>query len=423
MSNKLTSCYIRIPFNLTAEDLSQIKSLTLKIRYDDGFIAYLNGTDIARKNFEGTPTGNSYANQQNEDQAAITLENFDISQYINHLKSGDNLLAVHGLNASATSSDFLISLTVISNEGQTDGLNISPDAIQYTTSFKLNQTTQIKVRAVDGNTWSALSEAAFILSTDLTSLIITEIHYHPLAEENVDDREFEFIEMENTGEFPLNLSLARFSKGISFTFPINTILNAGEYIVLASHRTYFKQRYGFPAYSDYDGNLDNGGEKIVLLDALDDTLISSRYNDKSPWPESADGDGYSLVLKNKSTTVDYNDPDNWTSSNEIHGSPEKGIVSGESFIQQIPNDFTLQNNYPNPFNVSTTIPFAVSKPAKIEIKIINLLGQAIETILDKEVLPGSYTVRWDATNQASGIYFYKFKAGDFVDIKKALLLK
>jgi hypothetical protein len=101
-----TTCYIRIPFNIPAGELGDSSRLVLKVRYDDGFIAYLNGTEVARKNFAGQPAWNSAADAQNSDSAAVSFEEFDITAHLGRLRQGPNLLAVQALNTGTGSTIF-----------------------------------------------------------------------------------------------------------------------------------------------------------------------------------------------------------------------------------------------------------------------------------------------------------------------------
>ncbi len=91
------SCCIRIPF-VVDRDLSSSSGLLLRIRYDDGFVAYLNGVEIARRNCEGEPTWTSSAAAFNSDIVAIELENIALADAADLLRPGENLLAIHGLN-------------------------------------------------------------------------------------------------------------------------------------------------------------------------------------------------------------------------------------------------------------------------------------------------------------------------------------
>ena len=88
-----------------------------------------------------------------------------------------------------------------------------------------------------------------------------------------------------------------------------------------------------------------------------------------------------------------------------------------------PNVYSLSQNYPNPFNPTTSIDFSIQKPGLVSLKVYNILGQEVATLLNKEMKSGTYTYSFDASNLSSGVYFYKITAGDFVQTKKMLLLK
>ena len=112
MYNKNGTCYIRIPFTVDACDINNITTLTLRMRYDDGFVAYINGTEVKRAYAPTTPIWNSLSTTSRE--ATSAFESFDISAYINTLHAGTNILAIHGLNGTTTtSSDFLICTQLI----------------------------------------------------------------------------------------------------------------------------------------------------------------------------------------------------------------------------------------------------------------------------------------------------------------------
>ncbi len=86
-------------------------------------------------------------------------------------------------------------------------------------------------------------------------------------------------------------------------------------------------------------------------------------------------------------------------------------------------EFALEQNYPNPFNPSTNIKYSLKTKSDVELKVINLLGEEVKTLVRDEQQAGSYTINFDASSLASGIYFYTLKAGDFVSTKKMILLK
>lgn len=88
-----------------------------------------------------------------------------------------------------------------------------------------------------------------------------------------------------------------------------------------------------------------------------------------------------------------------------------------------PLTYQLDQNYPNPFNPATQIHFALPENAKVELKIYNLMGQDVATLLDRNMNAGAYTVNWNAPQFASGIYFYKLKTANFEQSRKMILVK
>jgi len=89
----------------------------------------------------------------------------------------------------------------------------------------------------------------------------------------------------------------------------------------------------------------------------------------------------------------------------------------------IPVTFTLAQNYPNPFNPTTTIRYTVPKAAFVSLKVYNMLGQEVETLVNQEQTPGSFVVQFDASRLSSGVYLYRLASGTFSDTKKLVLLK
>ena len=101
-----STVYLRIPF--TVSDLSAFEKLSLKMKYDDGFVAYINGVEVARRNGPESPIWNSAATEEHLLDEVLVFEEIDISSYIDQLQEGDNVLAIHGLNVSADDGDFLL---------------------------------------------------------------------------------------------------------------------------------------------------------------------------------------------------------------------------------------------------------------------------------------------------------------------------
>jgi len=95
----------------------------------------------------------------------------------------------------------------------------------------------------------------------------------------------------------------------------------------------------------------------------------------------------------------------------------------EDQISTFPQSPELSQNYPNPFNPSTTIEFALPRSRFVSLKVFNILGGEVATLISGEHSPGRYKVEWNASNLASGLYFYRLQAGPFVETKKLILLR
>jgi hypothetical protein len=81
------------------------------------------------------------------------------------------------------------------------------------------------------------------------------------------------------------------------------------------------------------------------------------------------------------------------------------------------------NNYPNPFNPSTTIEFALPHAGYVTLKVYSVLGEEVATLIAGERAAGSFRATWDASSMPSGVYFYRLTAGEYVQTKKAVLMK
>jgi hypothetical protein len=159
------------------------------------------------------------------------------------------------------------------------------------------------------------------------NLVVSEIMYNPAGDDAT-----EFIELFNRGTSTLDLTNVRFTKGIDYDFPAGISLSPGAYLLVVKNTTAFEAKYGnnlpvAPGQYD-DDSLSNGGELLKL--ALGTVAIHEfDFNDDLPWPESPDGDGYSLVLSH--TGGNLIDPildplghgiaANWRASSAVDGSP------------------------------------------------------------------------------------------------------
>jgi hypothetical protein len=319
------TAYIRISFPGT--NAADFTNLTLKMRFDDGFIAYLNGIEVASANAPTGPMWNSRAIRSAE-ASTTEFDEFDISSFINLLRPDGNVLAIHGLNRGVSSADFVIQPVL-------EGTSTAGDV-----ALELNATTEIKARAFSNNEWSALNQASFIVGTQASAenLVISEIFYNPPGPDEIG----EFIELFNPTSTPVDISGVRFVAGINYEFPLNSVLAAGERIILSSDQ--------------YEGQLANGGEELILL-AADDSVISSfSYDDRFPWPEAADGEGYSLVFFGSDPT----DPASWRRSVSPGGTPEGSdslpFTGGDLLAYALPDPKTEFNVTTNQWALQFTRP-------------------------------------------------------------------
>jgi hypothetical protein len=194
--------------------------------------------------------------------------------------------------------------------------DVIPIAFKYEGPVVLDNTTRIKARVWRDGEWSALHESTFNVVDQDNKLRITEIMYNPLGGDD-----YEFIELQNMGDSPLDLGRFAMVEGVRFTFPPGTpALAPGKFAVLVSNPEAFAERYPRVAINGaYEGHLSNKGEKIILTDPQGEIFIEVEYNDSNGWPISADGRGDSLNLVDQAGVP--GDPQNWRASTNLYGSP------------------------------------------------------------------------------------------------------
>ena len=355
-----SSVYSRFEFDLPANfDSGNFDRLTLRIKYDDGFVAYLNGDRVASANAPGSTDWQSNATRSHSDGSAVTFSDFSITSALGDLKPGKNVLAIHGLNVNDGSSDMLIlpelvlaTVEAIDNAPiyyTTDGsdpraIDGTLRGIRYTGPLSLNQTTTIRARTFNGQTWSAIDEATFAINGSETGrIVISEINYNPYSPTSdelnqiptLDNDDFEFLEFHNPGATPISLAGLELTDGVEFDFP-NVDLAAGSYAVVVKDADAFALRYG----SDIivlgqfdDGSLANNGETIELSNANSQVLLRFDYDSSDPWSQRADGDGASLELTDNTTPVNrLGKHYSWEGSSQFGGTPGRARTIVDSVV-------------------------------------------------------------------------------------------
>ncbi len=133
---------------------------------------------------------------------------------------------------------------------------------------------------------------------------------------------------------------------------------------------------------------------------------------RGPVPFSPDGTGEDQLLIIKSSPLELNDVFTFNSS-----------ILTEIKSNKVVSKYSLNQNYPNPFNPTTTIEFSIPNAEKVTLKVYDILGKQIASLVNEEKPAGSYSVQFNASRLASGVYFYRIEAGKFLQTKKLILLK
>ena len=95
----------------------------------------------------------------------------------------------------------------------------------------------------------------------------------------------------------------------------------------------------------------------------------------------------------------------------------------DDITTEIPFLFELKQNFPNPFNPSTTIEFDIPEPGYVSLKVFNIAGQEVATLVNNELSPGTRKIQWNAQNISSGLYFYRLETKGYIETKKLVVMK
>lgn len=352
MKNVSPVCLLRYRFSLTQTQIDAIRLLKLRIRYDDGFVAWVNGVRMAASNAPGEPAWDSPAVAQTTDEAAITQEDFNMIEIDGVLRPGTNLLAIQGLNFGAGSGDFLIQAELYGAHLAIDGPEFSPSAIEYTGPLTIAETTHLFARAWDpdgpystepntgegagktpvGSRWSAPFRASYLIDTVPAGpghLRIEEIMYHPagpFAAETeagyTNPAAFEFVEIRNVSTETLDLTEVRIGGDIQTVFadgPLS-VLGPDRTVLVARDPGALALRYGteLPVGAVYTGELPDSSGSISLRSREGVLIQEVRYGSRGSWPSEPDGRGPSLEYR---ASV-------WLSSLDPGGTPA-GLAVGD----------------------------------------------------------------------------------------------
>ena len=152
--------------------------------------------------------------------------------------------------------------------------------------------------------------------------------------------------------------------------------------------------------------------------------LSQSFDPHAGWPnQNKMGDYYHMVSDSTGAHLA------WAATfggeqNVYYGHITFGLTGvGEQGGERTPASFSLAQNYPNPFNPSTRIEFALPRSSFVTLSVFNMLGERVATIVSDRMNPGTHTVRWDATGQPSGVYFYRLEAEGFNQTRRLIVLR
>ena len=342
MRGKNGSAFIRIHFEAGSQVNEETNLMVLRMRYDDGFKAFLNGVHIASSNAPEILEWNSFATGTHDDSLAVQFQEFDVSAFVTYLRPGTNLLAIQGLNVSNASSDFLIDAQLL--VGQQVIVGEQPTSRIYETPIILRDLTTIKARTLSGSEWSAMSEATYVVGNP--RVMVSELHFHPedpsleeMAYGYLDADEFEFIEIHNPGTTTFTLGGLRFVDGVDFDFTRSPMsrLAAGASLLVVKNRVAFEMRYGkgLPIAGEFTGNFSNRGERVALANNENEVLVEFSYDDGDSAFKSGDGSGYTLIAGGEADNP--NEKTYWKTSEQMGGSPgqHSDLYSDERLVPYI----------------------------------------------------------------------------------------
>ena len=192
---------------------------------------------------------------------------------------------------------------------------------------------------------------------------------------------------------------------------------------------------GFTTVNTYDTHVENTVDAYgtITLPGGGMTEALRVRSDVTENTQTSDGSTYSrrisyLFITNTGTQISVDAADTTQPSSgviDITGITyiNAGITGVKQADNNVPQKFLLEQNYPNPFNPTTQINYSIPSAQKVTLKVYDELGKEVATLVNNEQAAGNYTVDFDASRFASGVYFYRIQAGNFMQMKKMILMK
>jgi hypothetical protein len=306
----------------------------------------------------------------------------------------------------------IIYYTLDGSDPRMIGGNASPGAVVSLNdvTVQLRQTTIITSRVSRNGKWSPVATLTINDSREnYSGLKVTELNYHPAdfiqGTDTTQGKDLEYIELKNTGPGAINLSALRIDSAIHYSFTDGDIIPPGGFRVLASKPGKFFTYYGMSASGNFSGNFSNGGEEILVEDTTGREIIRFRYSDQSPWPEEADGEGYTLASALKNPTGDPSDHTYWVRSSKKDGTPFADNLP-EDPVDPEPDDNIILSASPNPTSGKILLELKNDDPAlSMQVAVYNLYGLKVASGFTGN--PGEFD--FSRFNIQKGIYILEVK--------------
>jgi hypothetical protein len=304
------------------------------------------------------------------------------------------------------------------------GINIGTKFSVQDINLNISASAQIKARVLSGGKWSALQQVNFLdQNEDYANLRITELYYHPpdyiSGSDTTKGQDLEFLEFKNTGNNSINLGGLMVDSAVHYTFPEKILLPPKQFYVIASKPRKFYNYYGMVPSGNFQGNFSNSGEEVLLSDKNKAEVIDFVYDDSSPWPSEADGEGFSLSSAEINPTRSPSDYSYWTLSVIKDGTPfADNVLSAEEPPDT--GDKGSLTTYPNPTTGIVTIQLITDEDIiNMDLMVFSVTGKLIKhTSIGN---PGQFDL--SSYGLPSGVYIFKVTSSGYSSRAAVVLTK
>ena len=336
-----------------------------------------------------------------------------------HIRNEFNLPAFHQLNIEITDLAEgwvqVNSLQIKENNWEGDYFQNVPIAVSaiakpgYEFSHWISTSITSNSPSLQLNMQSAISVQPVFQVTNTPAIVINEINYNAAEDQETGD----WVELYNTSASNLDLSgwiMKDDDDTHSFVFPQGTIINGNDFLILTRDQTSFLSV--FPAIEsvvgDFDFGLSSAGDAVRLYDAEEVLVDEVYYLPDSPWPTTANGEGYTLELF--APELDNSLPENWAPIN-LNGSPDRANVLVNTANISAENFKVFA--YPNPFYGYMNLAISLQESAEVHVKVYDQNGRAVQQIEGGYLNAGEHFIKTDLGFLNTGVYYAKIFVDDY----------